>query len=76
MHQKTPGVSAQLSAHLMFHNKMWRRQAMKKNESIIGKDCTEKKYIFIMLWEGKNNSKDDEDFLNKILFLNIPFQTS
>lgn len=26
--------------------------------------------------EGKNISKDDEDFLNKILFLNIPFQTS
>lgn len=29
-----------------------------------------------MQQEGKNISKDDEDFLNKILFLNIPFQTS
>lgn len=43
---------------------------------LLAKIVQKKKYIFIMLWEGKNNSKDDEDFLNKILFLNIPFQTS
>lgn len=29
-----------------------------------------------MQQEGKNISKDDEDFVNMILFLNIPFQTS
>lgn len=29
-----------------------------------------------MQQEGKNISKEGEDFVNMILFLNIPFQTS
>lgn len=50
----------------MFHNNMWLRQAMeKKNQSIIGRDYTDKIH-FLLAAGRKNASEDDEDFLNKI----------
>lgn len=44
---------------------MWLRQAVKKDQSIIGKDYTVKMH-FLHAMGRKNAKKDDEDFLNKI----------
>lgn len=76
MHQKTPGIAAQLSAYLMFHNNMWLNQTMKKICLLLAKIIPKKKISFMQREGKKNISKDDEEFLNKILFLNIPFKTS
>lgn len=53
------------SAFLVFHSNMWLRQAVKKDQSIIGKDYTVKMH-FLHATGRKNANNDDEDFLNKI----------